>query len=146
MAATNGVNSANGVNGVNGTQKSALVSVDEFTRQEYDYVICGGGTAGLAIAARLTENPDVTVGVIEAGKNRLDDPLVDVPALFLQMLGNKEYDYAWDTIPQVTAPATLSALFTKLNLQPGNKNKVHQVTRGKALGGSSAINYMMYVR
>ncbi|OCT51216.1 hypothetical protein CLCR_09310 [Cladophialophora carrionii] len=95
-------NEANGLNGVHEAQKSALVGVDEFlTHQTYDYLICGGGTAGLAIAARLTENPDVTVGVIEAGKNRLGDPLVDVPALFTQMLGNKEYDWAWDTIPQV---------------------------------------------
>ncbi|KIW66735.1 hypothetical protein PV04_06035 [Phialophora macrospora] len=117
-------------NGLNGDQKSALVSVDEFVaEQSYDYLVCGGGTAGLVIATRLTENPDVTVGVIEAGKNRLGDPLVDVPALFVQMLGNKEYDWAWNTIPQ-----------------PGNKNKVHHVPRGKALGGSSAINYMMYVR
>ena len=101
MATTNGVHGVNGVNGVNGTHKSAIVPVDEFTTQSYDYVICGGGTAGLAIAARLTENPDVTVGVIEAGKNRLGDPLVDIPAMFLQMLGNKEYDWAWDSIPQV---------------------------------------------
>ncbi|KIW85204.1 hypothetical protein Z517_00594 [Fonsecaea pedrosoi CBS 271.37] len=116
-------------NGADGTQKSALVAADEFVGREYDYLICGGGTAGLVVAARLTENPDVTVGVIEAGKSRLGDPLVDVPAMFIQMLGNKEYDWAWETIPQ-----------------PGNKNKVHQVPRGKALGGSSAINYMMYVR
>jgi hypothetical protein len=95
---TNGVN---GADGANGHQKSALVSGDEFASQDYDYVICGGGTAALAIAARLTENPDVTVGVIEAGKNRLGDPLIDTPALFLQMLGNKEYDYAWMTPPQV---------------------------------------------
>ncbi|OAP60258.1 hypothetical protein AYL99_05260 [Fonsecaea erecta] len=117
------------VNGANGTQKSALVTIDEFIGQDYDYLICGGGTAGLVIAARLTENPNVTVGVIEAGKSRLGDPLVDIPAFFTQMLGNREYDWAWETIPQ-----------------PGNKNKVHQVVRGKALGGSSAINYMMYVR
>ena len=106
MATTNGVNDVNGVNGVSGTHKSAHVSVDEFVRQSYDYLICGGGTAGLVIAARLTENSDVTVGVIEAGKNRLGDPLVDVPALFLQMLGNKEYDWAWDSIPQVREPTT----------------------------------------
>ncbi|KEF59691.1 uncharacterized protein A1O9_04537 [Exophiala aquamarina CBS 119918] len=116
-------------NGVNGTHKTAHVSVDEFLQQSYDYVICGGGTAGLTIAARLTENPDITVGVIEAGKNRLGDPLVDTPAAFIHMLGNKEYDWAYDTVPQV-----------------GNKNKVHQVPRGKLLGGSSGINYMMYVR
>ncbi|EXJ91237.1 hypothetical protein A1O1_04347 [Capronia coronata CBS 617.96] len=133
MAATNvvdGANGANGMNGMNGSQKSALVSVEEFTgEQSYDYLICGGGTAGLTVAARLTENPEITVGVIEAGKNRLGDPLVDIPAMFIQMLGNKEYDWAFDTVPQA-----------------GNKDRVHQVARGRALGGSSAINYMMYVR
>ena len=101
MATSNGVNGTNGVNGANGSSKTALVSVEEFLHQSYDYVICGGGTAGLTIAARLTENPDVTVGVIEAGKNRLDDPLVDTPAAFIQMLGNKEYDWAFDSVPQV---------------------------------------------
>lgn len=101
MATTHGTNGLNGANGVNGSHKSALVAAEKFTGQAYDYLICGGGTAGLCIAARLTENPDVTVGVIEAGKNRLGDPLVDTPALFLQMLGNKEYDWAWDTVPQV---------------------------------------------
>ena len=54
-------------NGVNGHSKSALCSVQEFTEQRYDYVIVGAGTAGLCVAARLTENPDVKVGVIEAG-------------------------------------------------------------------------------
>jgi choline dehydrogenase-like flavoprotein len=103
MASTNGTANTNGVNGANGTFKSALVSVDEFLQQSYDYVICGGGTAGLTIAARLTENPDITVGVIEAGKNRLDDPLVDTPGLLFQMLGNKDYDWAFDTVPQVLA-------------------------------------------
>lgn len=92
---------ANGTNGVNGTHKSGHVGVEEFLKQSYDYLICGGGTAGLTIAARLTENPDITVGVIEAGKNRLGDPLVDTPALFVAMLGNKEYDWAWETVPQV---------------------------------------------
>jgi choline dehydrogenase len=38
----------------------------------FDYVIIGGGTAGLVLAARLTENPDVQVAVLEAGENRLD--------------------------------------------------------------------------
>jgi len=88
-------------NGVNGTNKTAHVSVAKFLEHSYDYVICGGGTAGLTIAARLTENPEVTVGVIEAGKNRLGDPLVDTPAAFIHMLGNKEYDWAYNTVPQV---------------------------------------------
>jgi choline dehydrogenase len=38
----------------------------------FDYVIIGGGTAGLVLAARLTENPDVQVVVLEAGEKRLD--------------------------------------------------------------------------
>jgi hypothetical protein len=85
-------------NGVNGHGPSAICSsAEEFLAHKYDFVIVGGGTAGLAIAARLTENPDVTVGVIEAGKNKLNDMLVDVPALFLQMLGNEEYDWNYHT-------------------------------------------------
>lgn len=56
---------------VNGHSSSALCGVEEFTHQKYDYVVVGGGTAGLCVAARLTENPDVTVGVIEAGADRM---------------------------------------------------------------------------
>lgn len=59
-------------NGTNGHSGSALCGVDEFTSRDYDYVIIGGGTAGLCVAARLTENPDVTVGVLEAGADRMD--------------------------------------------------------------------------
>jgi len=83
----------------------------------------------LTIAARLTEDPDVTVGVIEAGKIRLDDFLVDTPAMFIAMLGNPEYDWNFKTTPQT-----------------GNKNIVHHMPRGKMLGGSTGNNYMMYVR
>lgn len=125
MATTNGADVH-----ANGTQLPALAtSAEDFLKHKYDYVIIGGGTAGLAIAARLTENPDVTVGVLEAGKNRLDDPLVDTPGAFTQMLHNEEYDWAFKTEPQTH-----------------NKNKRHHIPRGRALGGSSAINYMMYVR
>ena len=53
----------------------ALCSLDDFLSHDYDYLVVGGGTAGLCIAARLTENPEVKVGVLEAGANRIDDPL-----------------------------------------------------------------------
>ncbi|KIX02837.1 uncharacterized protein Z518_08780 [Rhinocladiella mackenziei CBS 650.93] len=112
-------------NSVNGAQESAHVTVEEFLQPSYDYLIRGGGTAGLTIAARLAENPNVTVGVIEAGKNKLGDPFVDVLAFHLQTLGNQDYDWAFHTSPQV-----------------GNKNKIHYVPRGKLLGGSSGINYL----
>lgn len=76
-------------------------TVEEFTRTTFDYVICGGGTAGLVLAARLSENPAVTVGVIEAGKYRIGDPLVDTPASFSEMFENPDYDWCVYTTPQV---------------------------------------------
>lgn len=85
----------NGVNGhLNGTHMPALsTSAEDFLKHDFDYVVVGGGTAGLVVAARLTENPDVTVGVLEAGKNKLDDPLIDTPAAFLALYSNPEYDW-----------------------------------------------------
>lgn len=98
---------ANATNGVNGHNTSAICnSAEEFLAHEYDFIIVGGGTAGLVVAARLTENPDVTVGVIEAGKNRLGDMFVDIPALFLQMFGNEDYDWKFHTTPQA-CPSSL---------------------------------------
>ncbi|CAG8885924.1 unnamed protein product [Penicillium egyptiacum] len=109
--------------------ENATCTVEEFTRTTFDYVICGGGTAGLALAVRLSENPAVTVGVIEAGKYRIGDPLVDTPAAFPQMFENPEYDWCLYSVPQ-----------------EGNRGLTHHIPRGKLLGGSSGINYMMYVR
>lgn len=83
-------------------RQSPTCSIEEFSSTAFDYIICGGGTAGLAIAARLTENPEVTVGVIEAGKYRIDDPLVDMPAGLFQLFENPEYDWCMYTAPQVS--------------------------------------------
>ncbi|KAL4939120.1 hypothetical protein BDV06DRAFT_225304 [Aspergillus oleicola] len=112
-----------------GTAHASPTSVDEFTSTSFDFIICGGGTAGLAIAARLTENSDVTVGVVEAGKYHINDPLIDTPMAFPQMFENPDYEWCLYTAPQTA-----------------NKNKVHHIPRGKTVGGSSATNYMMYVR
>lgn len=92
--------------GVNGHANEARLpalseSAEDFLSHKYDYIVVGGGTAGLVVAARLTENPDVTVGVLEAGKNRLGDMLIDCPGLFLQMFNDTNYDWAFKTEPQV---------------------------------------------
>ncbi|KAK5743521.1 hypothetical protein LTR17_002696 [Elasticomyces elasticus] len=108
---------------------SALCSVEEFLDHDYDYVIVGGGTAGLCVAARLSENPDVKVGVLETGQNRMDDPNISTPSLYPTLIGRKQYDYCYVSEPQ-----------------PGAGGKKMSQPRGKVLGGSSAINYLMYVR
>ena len=90
-------------NGTNGHVHDALVtSAEDFLKTPFDFVICGGGTAGLTLAARLTENPDVSVGVLEAGESKLDDVFVDTPAMFTQMFGKDEYDWKFITEPQVS--------------------------------------------
>lgn len=58
----------------------------EFATKKYDFLIIGGGTAGLTLAARLTEDPKITVGVIEAGQNRLADPNILVPGCKISQL------------------------------------------------------------
>ena len=103
--ATNGTtNGTNGTNGaVNGHHDlpALCTSAEAFLQHNYDFVVVGGGVAGLTVAARLTENPDVTVGVLEAGKNKLNDMLVDTPGMFLALLNNPEYDWQYNSVPQV---------------------------------------------
>lgn len=65
-----------------------------------DYVIVGGGTAGLVLAARLSEDPGTSVVVLEAGTNHLEDPRVNIPALWTTLFGT-DADWAFATVPQV---------------------------------------------
>lgn len=81
-----------------------ICTVDEFLQYAYDFIICGGGTAGLVLAARLSELPDVMVGVIEAGGNSLKDPNVQIPLLFPTLLSNPQYDWMYTSSPQVRIP------------------------------------------
>ncbi|EME42090.1 hypothetical protein DOTSEDRAFT_174916 [Dothistroma septosporum NZE10] len=112
----------------NGT-KSALCTVEDFTAETFDYLVVGGGTAGLVVAARLSENPNVKVGVLEAGKNLMDDPQISTPGLYPTLIGREKYDWCYQSEPVPTAG-----------------NKTYSMPRGRCLGGSSAINYLMYVR
>ncbi|KAI0019833.1 glucose-methanol-choline oxidoreductase-like protein [Xylariomycetidae sp. FL0641] len=94
---------------------------------EYGIIIVGGGTAGLVLANRLTEDGNVTVLVLEAGEDLMADPRVTTPALFPTLLGS---DADWNT---VTEP------------QPALGGKTISIPHGRALGGSSAINGQAFV-
>ncbi|KAL0932730.1 choline dehydrogenase [Colletotrichum truncatum] len=95
----------------------------------YDYVVVGGGTAGVAVAARLSEGlPDSKILLIEAGPAAWDEPKINVPGMKGSTLATK-YDWNFTTVPQ-----------------PHVNNRVFTVNRGKVLGGSSALNLMSYDR
>ena len=90
-----------------------------------DYVVVGGGTAGSVLAARLSENPDVTVVLVEVGgASAPEAPPQEWPALL-----NTEVDWAFASVPQ-----------------QGLGGRVVPYPRGRVLGGSSAINAMAHVR
>ena len=65
-----------------------------------DYVIVGGGTSGLVLASRLSENPNVSVTVLEAGENHLDDPRTNIPAFWSSLVGT-ELDWQFKSLSQV---------------------------------------------
>ncbi|KAL9594118.1 MAG: hypothetical protein Q9219_007208 [cf. Caloplaca sp. 3 TL-2023] len=98
---------------------------EAFASTRFDYLIAGGGTAGLVLANRLTEIPTVSVGVIEAGMDMTDDVKVRTPLYMFDMQGNPNYDWNMSSEPQ----EALDGL------------RVAQA-RGKMLGGSSGINFM----
>lgn len=71
------------------------------TDDRFDYIIVGGGTAGLTVANRLSEDAGVQVLVIEAGANNTTDPLVLTPGLVPGLFGNPKYDWNFKSVPQV---------------------------------------------
>jgi len=74
----------------------------------YDFIIIGGGTSGLVVATRLSEDPSVRVLIIEAGENHLGDPRIHIPALWTSLLGS-EFDWNFSTTPQATIPPQFSS-------------------------------------
>ena len=98
------------------------------TPQSFDYVIVGAGSAGCVLAARLSEDPNVTVCLLEAGGPD-KSVLIHAPAGVVAMVPTKINNYAYETVPQ-----------------PGLNGRKGYQPRGKTLGGSSSINAMLYVR
>lgn len=72
-----------------------------------DYLIVGGGTAGLVAACRLSENPDISVVVLESGPDRTRDPQVQNPGAWHSLSGS-DLDWKLKIVPQVRVPHGLS--------------------------------------
>ncbi|KAK0213124.1 alcohol oxidase [Desarmillaria ectypa] len=102
-----------------------IVSTAVFLAVQFDYLIVGGGTSGLCVAARLSEDKNVVVGVLEAGGYDPDLPEIAVPGLVGHTMAHPVYDWTFFSEPQVHA----------------NGRSILQ-SRGKGLGGSSQARFL----
>ncbi len=98
--------------------------------ETYDFVIVGGGSAGCALANRLSADPAVSVLVLEAGRNDSKwDVFIHMPAALAFPIGSRFYDWKYESEPEPFM----------------NGRRVYHA-RGKVLGGSSSINGMIFQR
>ena len=98
--------------------------------RRYDYVIVGGGSAGSALANRLSADASTSVLVLEAGRTDTKlDPFIHMPAALPYPIGNALYDWKYESEPEE---------------HMGGRSVYH--ARGKVLGGSSSINGMIFQR
>jgi choline dehydrogenase-like flavoprotein len=94
----------------------------------FDYVVVGAGSGGCAVASRLSEDPNVSVALLEAG-GKDDNWVVTTPGALIFMVSGPVNNWAFETVPQ-----------------PGLNGRKGYQPRGKGLGGSSSINAMCYIR
>ncbi|MEU8110358.1 choline dehydrogenase [Nonomuraea muscovyensis] len=100
------------------------------TSQQYDFVIVGGGSAGCALANRLSADPGTRVLVLEAGRPDYPwDVFIHMPAALPFPIGNRFYDWRYESEPE-----------------PHMRGRRIYHARGKVLGGSSSINGMIFQR
>ncbi|GAA2221205.1 GMC family oxidoreductase [Micromonospora olivasterospora] len=92
----------------------------------YDYIVVGAGTAGCVLAARLSENPAVRVLLIEAGRAEVSERIMTTSTW--PALRRTEVDWAFQTVPQT------------------GTGKVHDIPRGRTVGGTGSINAMAFLR
>lgn len=99
-----------------------------FVHQDFDIIVVGAGTAGCVLAARISENPDIRVLLVEAGP--MDrNPWIHIPVGFSRLLHNRQINWCYETVSQTLL----------------NGRKIFW-PRGKVVGGSAAINGMIWVR
>ncbi|KAL5010861.1 hypothetical protein ScPMuIL_013166 [Solemya velum] len=101
-------------------------------KSTYDYIIVGAGSAGSVLASRLTEDPDISVLLIEAGGTPEDIEEIIIPALVTETL-HTDYDWEYYTVKQKYA-------------SKGSNGQKSYWPRGRCLGGTSVLNYMVYIR
>jgi choline dehydrogenase len=100
------------------------------TDTQVDFVIVGGGSAGCAVANRLSADPGTSVLVLEAGRSDFKiDPFIHMPAALPIPIGNRLYDWKYES---------------EAEPHMGGRRIYH--ARGKVLGGSSSINGMIFQR
>nr|WP_241014505.1 GMC family oxidoreductase N-terminal domain-containing protein [Burkholderia sp. Ac-20379] len=109
-------------------ERRQIVTSPRTLEGEFDYVIVGAGTAGCVLANRLSEDPDVSVLLLEAG-GKDDYHWIHIPVGYLYCIGNPRTDWLYKTQPEA-----------------GLNGRALSYPRGRVLGGSSSINGMIYMR